>query len=152
MQFISNTLKTKIIHRGRLKIRVHINNGEYLLYFCLSSIFENFPMFGEIPTYVCSASSEQKLENSFCQPLSHLRHKCETWVNPVKLGVRLWFRSEQCQIGGSMKNSFYQLYQSVQYLIICLSGMNCSQNEFLARKFHQYQLQIKFFTKKTVIF
>lgn len=35
MQFISNILQTKIIHRGRWKIRVHISNSEYLLYFLI---------------------------------------------------------------------------------------------------------------------
>lgn len=33
MQFLSNILQTKIIHRGSWKIRVHIGNSEYLLYF-----------------------------------------------------------------------------------------------------------------------
>lgn len=133
MQFISNKLKTKIIQRGRLKIEEDTSVTVNICYiFWLSSIFENVPMLREF-LLMCSASSRQKPGNSFCQPLLDLRHKCVTQANPIKLvGVRLWFKNEQCKKGGSKKNLFYQPYQLVQYLSIWLSGVIC-----LAQKCHR---------------
>ena len=76
MQFIFNILQTKIIHRGRWKIRVHISNSEYVIFFDYLAFLKTFLCLENF-LLMCLASSKQKPENSFCHFLALQAQVCD---------------------------------------------------------------------------